>query len=166
MSTFKVPVTIRKELDSLTRRFWWGAKPDATLFWALKAWSSICILRSKGGLGFRCFKNINLALITKLGWKLQVGIIVCGQPFLKLNICIRSLFSSVSQQRLPLLFGKGFLVLGIFYYEEHAIELEMEKVQGLGRTPGFQEWILVALNCGKGLPVNTGVVLQTYGMKN
>lgn len=73
MSTFKVPVTICKELDSLTRRFWWEAKPDATLFWALKAWSSICIPTSKGGLGFRCFKNINLALIPKLGWKLASG---------------------------------------------------------------------------------------------
>jgi hypothetical protein len=36
----------------------------------LKSWSSICIPRDLGGLGIRNMYDVNLALITKLGWKL------------------------------------------------------------------------------------------------
>lgn len=36
----------------------------------LKSWSSLFLPKDHGGLGFRLIKDINLSLITKLGWKL------------------------------------------------------------------------------------------------
>ena len=36
----------------------------------LKAWDSICLPKDLGGLGIRKMREVNLALISKLGWKL------------------------------------------------------------------------------------------------
>jgi hypothetical protein len=41
---------------------------------ALKSWNSICTPKALGGLGIMSMKNVNLALITKLGWKLLMGL--------------------------------------------------------------------------------------------
>ena len=72
MTTFRIPSSVCKELDSLVKRFWWGAKPGEK-FLALKAWKDICKPKAMGGLGFRLFKDINTALLAKLGWKLATG---------------------------------------------------------------------------------------------
>ncbi|KAH7543360.1 hypothetical protein FEM48_Zijuj02G0176000 [Ziziphus jujuba var. spinosa] len=40
---------------------------------ALKAWKDICKPKDLGGLGFRRFKDMNLSLLAKIGWKLANG---------------------------------------------------------------------------------------------
>ena len=37
---------------------------------SLKAWDSLCIPKALGGLGLRKMREVNLALVSKLGWKL------------------------------------------------------------------------------------------------
>lgn len=37
---------------------------------SLRAWESICVLKSAGGLGLRRARDTNIAYITKLGWQL------------------------------------------------------------------------------------------------
>ncbi|KAH7536620.1 hypothetical protein FEM48_Zijuj03G0004000 [Ziziphus jujuba var. spinosa] len=39
-------------------------------FLAVKAWKDLYKPKEMGALGFRRFKDLNMALITKLGWKL------------------------------------------------------------------------------------------------
>lgn len=41
---------------------------------AIKYWDSICQHKRFGGLGFRKFEDINLALLAKLGWKIASGV--------------------------------------------------------------------------------------------
>lgn len=72
MSTFRVSNGICDEFDSLERQFWWQSKPGG-LAVALKVWDEFCKPKQHGGLGFRKFKDINLALLEKLGWKLANG---------------------------------------------------------------------------------------------
>ncbi|KAF3438786.1 hypothetical protein FNV43_RR21551 [Rhamnella rubrinervis] len=66
MSTFKIPITVCKELDKITKRFWWEAKMKSRHYLALKAWKDVCKPKRNGGLGFRLFKEMNLALLAKL----------------------------------------------------------------------------------------------------
>lgn len=70
MSTFLRPSTLSEELDAIVRKFWWESKPKASGFLPLKAWKDIGKPKELGGLGFRRFKDMNQALIAKLGWKL------------------------------------------------------------------------------------------------
>ncbi|KAG8378978.1 hypothetical protein BUALT_Bualt07G0040600 [Buddleja alternifolia] len=69
MSTFCLPVSTCNSIDKLMRCFWWGKDPSKkSLF--LKKWEDICLPKSEGGLGFRQMRDINRALIAKLGWNI------------------------------------------------------------------------------------------------
>uniref|UniRef100_A0A803Q1M2 Reverse transcriptase domain-containing protein n=1 Tax=Cannabis sativa TaxID=3483 RepID=A0A803Q1M2_CANSA len=70
MSTFMITRSIFLELDKLIRRFWWIGSVDKNCYLALKNWDSICVPRKWGGLSFKKFEEFNLALVSKLGWKL------------------------------------------------------------------------------------------------
>lgn len=69
MSTYRVPTGVGNDLDALVRKFWWESKPNADRFLALKGWKEICRPKKLGGLGFKRFKEINLSLLAKLGWR-------------------------------------------------------------------------------------------------
>lgn len=73
MSTFKVSKGICDDLDAMVRRFWWGTKSSFNRFLALKPWKEICQCKERGGLGFKQFKDINSALLSKLGWLMAKG---------------------------------------------------------------------------------------------
>ncbi|XP_026458890.1 uncharacterized protein LOC113359483 [Papaver somniferum] len=68
MSNFKLPNNLIKQLDSVQRKFWWGHKSNRGL--NLLAWNSLCVSKDEGGLAFRNIEKFNLALITKLAWRL------------------------------------------------------------------------------------------------
>jgi hypothetical protein len=55
------------------KNFWWGFPSKKTRNLSLKSWDSLCLPKDQGGLGFRKMKEVNLALISKLGWKLHTN---------------------------------------------------------------------------------------------
>lgn len=57
----------------MVRRFWWGNNEGSKQFLALKALRDICKPKIEGGLEFHCFKDINFALLAKLGWNVVGG---------------------------------------------------------------------------------------------
>jgi hypothetical protein len=71
MSSFLLPSSICNKLDQTFKNFWWGFPPSKTRNLTLKSWDSLCLPKASGGLGFRNMKEVNLALIFKLGWKLH-----------------------------------------------------------------------------------------------
>jgi hypothetical protein len=73
MSTFLLPKSIYSQFDKVFKNFLWGFPSLKTRNLSLKSWNSICTLKALGGLGMRSMKDVNLALITKLGWKLLTG---------------------------------------------------------------------------------------------
>jgi hypothetical protein len=70
MSSFLLPTFVSYSLDRILKNFWWSFPTDRSKSLSLKSWSSICSPKDEGGLSFRRMHDFNLALITKLGWKL------------------------------------------------------------------------------------------------
>jgi hypothetical protein len=70
MSTFLLPKSLCSELDRIFKKFWWGFPANKTRNLFLKAWDSLCLPKVLGGLGLRKMREVNLALISKLRWKL------------------------------------------------------------------------------------------------
>ena len=73
MDTSFLSDTICSKLDKIFTDFWWGFPKGKSRNLLLKSWSSICLPRQAGGFGFRLMKDVNLALIAKLGWKLLMN---------------------------------------------------------------------------------------------
>jgi hypothetical protein len=71
MSTFMLLASFCQKLDQSFKNFWWGFPSKKTRNLTLKSWGSLCIPKSLGGLGFRKMRDVNLALVSKLGWKLR-----------------------------------------------------------------------------------------------
>jgi hypothetical protein len=70
MNSFLLPMSFCNELDRIFKKIWWGFLAKKTRNLSLKAWDSLCVPKLLGGLGLRKMREVNLALISKLGWKL------------------------------------------------------------------------------------------------
>lgn len=73
MSTFKIPLCVCKELDSIACRFWWGVEEEKSEFLTLKSWRTIYLPKEKGRLGLKCTRDVNISLLAKLAWKMVAG---------------------------------------------------------------------------------------------
>uniref|UniRef100_A0A803QG19 Reverse transcriptase domain-containing protein n=1 Tax=Cannabis sativa TaxID=3483 RepID=A0A803QG19_CANSA len=74
MSTMKIPVSVCAEMDNIVARFWWkGSAFQGNRYLALKSWADYCQPKRNGGLGFRRFKDMNVALLAKLAWQMLDG---------------------------------------------------------------------------------------------
>uniref|UniRef100_A0A803PR23 Reverse transcriptase domain-containing protein n=1 Tax=Cannabis sativa TaxID=3483 RepID=A0A803PR23_CANSA len=100
MSTTQIPISTCAEMDRIVARFWWkGAsrQGDSNRYLALKSWTECCQPKAHGGLGFRRFKDINMALLAKLAWFLLDNN-TCEKPWvnvLKAKYCSVEDFWSV-----------------------------------------------------------------------
>ncbi|XP_074290444.1 uncharacterized protein LOC141617159 [Silene latifolia] len=68
MSVFKLPDNFCEELRSIVSRFWWGAtNGKGKILWI--RWSKLCRPKCFGGLVFRDFHKLNMALLGKQAWR-------------------------------------------------------------------------------------------------
>ncbi|KAM0001734.1 hypothetical protein Hdeb2414_s0005g00175311 [Helianthus debilis subsp. tardiflorus] len=67
-SMFKVPTKVLGSLEGIQRRFLWaGNDSDKKINWV--AWFKIIFSKSKGGLGVRSLKSLNLEPLAKWNWR-------------------------------------------------------------------------------------------------
>ncbi|KAI8550987.1 hypothetical protein RHMOL_Rhmol06G0149600 [Rhododendron molle] len=70
MQTMHLPVSVCDKLDRLNRNFLWGDSPDKKKIHLVK-WDKVCKSKDRGGLGIKKARNQNMAILTKLGWKIS-----------------------------------------------------------------------------------------------
>ncbi|GKV09776.1 hypothetical protein SLEP1_g21225 [Rubroshorea leprosula] len=69
MQSAKPPNAVCMDIDRANREFLWGGSDDKRKI-PLVRWDVVCTLKEFGGLGFRSTSSMNLALLSKVGWKL------------------------------------------------------------------------------------------------
>ncbi|KAL7175265.1 hypothetical protein ACSBR2_028969 [Camellia fascicularis] len=69
MRTLELPRKVCDEIDKLNCNFLWGDSLERKKV-HLVNWQQVCYKKKNGGLGIRRARDQNLALLSKLGWKL------------------------------------------------------------------------------------------------
>lgn len=68
MQSYLLHVGVCNKLDRVARNFLWGKTGEQRKL-HLKACVSLCVPKCSGGFELRRFRDINLAFVTKLAWK-------------------------------------------------------------------------------------------------
>ncbi|MFS7958315.1 putative RNA-directed DNA polymerase [Helianthus anomalus] len=71
MSLYKAPVKVVKDLESIIRKFLWGGSSNVRkTHWV--AWERVALPKKAGGLGLCKLSGVNLALLSKWGWRFKI----------------------------------------------------------------------------------------------
>ncbi|XP_026433495.1 uncharacterized protein LOC113330916 [Papaver somniferum] len=68
IGTFKLPTQLLNRLSTIQRKFFWGHNSNRG--YNPIGWKKVCKFKYFGGLSFRDLEKLNLALLTKLFWRL------------------------------------------------------------------------------------------------
>ncbi|KAL8113674.1 hypothetical protein AgCh_020839 [Apium graveolens] len=93
MKIFLLPLEITKDVERCISKFWWNIKKTASKSIHWMSWDRLTRHKSCGGMGFRDFRDFNLAMLGKqakhviaavMRWKIGSGnsVNIVGQPWL------------------------------------------------------------------------------------
>lgn len=109
-------------MDNSCRNFWWGNNQNTRKFTS-KAWNSICIPKSLGGMGIKNFSIFNKALISKFAWSLLNNTDTHWKKFLASKSLKTSSFEEVNYKASDSWLWKGFLKSRDFVKKSMCIQI-------------------------------------------
>lgn len=68
MSAFLLPLEITKEIERTLSKYWWGSKLNQRSGIHWQSWSNLSKHKTAGGMGFRDFRDFDIAMLGKQGW--------------------------------------------------------------------------------------------------
>jgi hypothetical protein len=71
MSIYLLPKSIINDMDKVRRTFFWQGGHAKRKYHLVK-WIKVCKCKKKGGLGIKSLKKMNLSLLCKWWWKLEI----------------------------------------------------------------------------------------------
>lgn len=133
MSCFLLPTEITRDIEKSIARFWWdsGTSDKRGIHWM--SWSCLSKHKSTGGMGFRDFKDFDLALLGKQGWRLLsapqslVSRLYKARYFSKGNFLEAMLGNNLSFIWRSLMAAKGIVADGARWQVETGEDIEVMK---------------------------------------
>ncbi|XP_056842856.1 uncharacterized protein LOC130507579 [Raphanus sativus] len=115
MSSFMLPVSLCKRIQSAVTRYWWDNDENSRKM-AWISWEHMAKPKAIGGLGFRDFQNFNISLLAKIGWRLLqnpnslLARTLFGKYCSDSNVLSVSVTSSCSHGWRSILLGRDLLI--------------------------------------------------------
>uniref|UniRef100_M4DVU8 Reverse transcriptase zinc-binding domain-containing protein n=1 Tax=Brassica campestris TaxID=3711 RepID=M4DVU8_BRACM len=120
MTSFKIPISLCKRIQSILTRFWWDSSPDVhKIAWV--AWNIMAQPKYLGGLGFKNFVDYNDSLLAKLGWRIMhnpdslLTKVLKGKYFPDCSFLESSVKTGASHGWTSVMAGKAVLEKGLGY---------------------------------------------------
>lgn len=67
-------MNVCKKTNSQIKKFWCSLQDSNSHCYAFKSWKYICKPKQLVGQGFKSFHELNIPLLTKLGWSLVTNL--------------------------------------------------------------------------------------------
>lgn len=125
MSVYLAPKTITDKIDRTRRIFFWQGGRTKKKYHLVK-WTKICKSKKKGGLGIKDLRKMNVSLLAKWWWKLEMRM-GCGRKLSLQNTSKEELSSLCPINPLIPPCGMIFSKLRSYIFRGEELKSGMEK---------------------------------------